>query len=353
MGPSAGHNARMPIVRACIKEGPATVSWSDFALPDPGPGQALVRTTLTTICGSDIHMVDEYDMVPAGMPMGHESVGVVEAVGEGVETLRPGDRIVAACLTSCGSCERCADDEPQVCQGHGAPMNLLFGGQAEAFLLNGADFSSALLPASIDDRQALFVSDIMSTGFGAIERSGLKEGQSVAIFAQGPVGLCVTAAAKMYGAGAVIAVEGIPERAAMARRLGADHVVAPDAAVDDILALTGGKGVDVAVEALGRQGTLDNCFRVTRFGGTVSSVGVYGAEGSVTIPLDGSFYHRNFVTTLCPTGRKRFDYLLRLIGDGRVDLTPLLTHEMALSDVARGYDVFRRHADGVIKIALS
>jgi len=343
----------MPNVRACIKEGPGKVSYADFAVPDPGPGQALVRTTLATICGSDIHIVDDFDVVPPGMPMGHESVGIVEAVGEGVETLRPGDRIVVACLTSCGNCERCTDDEPQVCSTFGAPMNLLFGGQAEAFLLNGADFSSTIIPASIDDRQALFVGDIMSTGFGAIERAGMKEGQTVAVFAQGPVGLCVTAAAKTYGAGLLIAVESIPERAAMARRLGADHVVSPENAVDEIMQLTGGRGVDIAVEALGRQATLDSCFRVTRFGGTVSSVGVYGAEERVSIPTDGSFYHRRFVTTLCPTGRGRLDHLLRLIGDGRVDLTPLYTHAMPLSEVARGYDMFRAHTDGVIKIALT
>jgi alcohol dehydrogenase len=343
----------MPIVRACIKQAKGEVSYSEFAVPDPGFGQVLVRTTLSTICGSDIHMVDEFDMIPPGMPMGHESIGIVEAVGDGVETLRVGDRIVAACLTSCGSCERCIDDEPQVCSGHGAPMNLLFGAQAEAFLLNGADFSSAIVPASIDDRQALFASDIMSTGFAAIERASLEEGQSVAIFAQGPVGLCATAAAKTYGAGTIFAVESIPERAEMARRLGADIVLAPDVAVDEIRKLTGGQGVDVAVEALGRQETLDACFAVTRFGGTVSSVGVYGAEGRITIPLDGSFYHRRFVTTLCPTGRKRLDDLLKLVGDGRVDLTPLFTHTMPLAEVAGAYDLFRRHANGIIKVALT
>src|SRR5690349_8455941 len=129
----------MPIVHACIKEGPGQVAWREFPVADPGPGQVLVRTTLTTICGSDIHIVDEFDMVPPGIPMGHESVGIVEAVGEGVQTLAVGDRILAACLTGCGSCERCIDDEPQVCITHGAPMNLLFGGQSEAFLLSGAD----------------------------------------------------------------------------------------------------------------------------------------------------------------------------------------------------------------------
>lgn len=343
----------MPIVRACLKDGPGKVILSDFEVPGPGPGQALIRTTLTSICGSDIHMVDEFDMIPPGMPMGHESIGIVEAVGEGVERLKPGDRVVASCLTSCGSCDRCLDDEPGVCSTHGAPMNLLFGGQAEAFLLNGADHSATVIPASIDDRQALFASDIMSTGFGAIERAGLKAGQTVAIFAQGPVGLCATAAAKHYGAGLILAVESIPERVAMARRLGADQVLAPEGAADEIMRLTGGRGVDVAVEALGRQATLDNCFRVVRFGGTVSSVGVYGTDERVSIPTDGSFYHRRFVTTLCPAGRDRLDHLLRLVGDARVDLTPLFTHTMPLSDVVAAYDLFRRHADGVIKIALS
>jgi alcohol dehydrogenase len=342
----------MPNVRSCIKTGPGKVAWTEFAVADPGPGEVLVRTTLSTICGSDIHIVDEFDMVPAGMPMGHEAVGVVEAIGDGVETLKVGDRIVAGCLTGCGHCSRCKDDEPQVCSEHGAPMNLLFGAQGEAFVLRGADFSSAIIPASIGDREALFASDILSTGFAAIERGGLVPGQTVAIFAQGPVGLCATAAAKALGAGRILAVESIAERVAMAKKLGADEVVAPENAVDEILARTGGLGVDLAVEALGRQATLDACFAVTRFGGTVSSVGVYGAEGRISIPMDGSFYHRRFVTTLCPTGRKRLDYLLRLVGDGRIDLTPLFTHTMPLASVEEAYDLFRRRADGVLKIAL-
>jgi len=343
----------MPTVRTCIKQAPGVVAYVDFPLGDPGPGQALVRTTLSTICGSDIHIVDELDQVPAGMPMGHEAIGIVEAVGDGVERVRVGDRIACACLTSCGTCERCTGGEPQVCSTHGAPMNLLFGAQGEAFLLSGADHSSTVVPASLDDRQVLFITDIMSTGFGAIERAELKPGQSVAIFAQGPVGLCVTAAARMYGAGEIFAVESIPERRAMARTLGADHVLDPATAVDEIVARTGGRGVDVAVEALGRQSTFEACCRVVRFGGTVSSVGVYGASASVGIPTDGSFYHRRIVMTLCPTGPSRLAHLARLIEDGRVDLTPLLTHTMPLSSVVSAYDLFRGHADGMIKVALT
>ncbi|MBI5503524.1 MAG: alcohol dehydrogenase catalytic domain-containing protein [Deltaproteobacteria bacterium] len=343
----------MPNVRVCIKDGPGKVSLVDMALPDPGPGQALIRTTLTSICGSDIHLIDEFPDIPAGVPMGHEAIGVVEAVGEGVERIRVGDRVVASCLTSCGSCEPCTSGEPQVCSTHGAPMNLLFGAQAEAFLLNGADFSCTTIPSGMADRDALFASDILSTGFGAIERADFREGQTVAIFAQGPVGLCATIAAKTYGASAIFAVESVPERVAMARRLGADQVLDPETAVEQIMALTGGRGVDVAVEALGRQQTLTNCFRVVRFGGTVSSVGVYGASQELAIPCDGSFYHRRFVTTLCPSGRARLDHLLGLIEQGRVDATPLLTHAMPLSQVVRAYEMFRTREDGVLKIALS
>lgn len=347
------HDAHMPTVKACLKNGPGAVTYADLVLPDPGPGQALVRTTLSTICGSDIHIVDEFDRVTAGMPMGHEAIGIVEAVGEGVERVRVGDRIVCACLTSCGSCERCTGGDPQVCSTHGAPMNLLFGAQGEAFMLNGADHSSAVVPAGLDDRQALFVSDIMSTGFGAIERADMKAGQSVAVFAQGPVGLCVTAAARTYGAGVIFAVESIPERVAMAKKLGADHVLSPQTAADEILTLTGGRGVDVAVEALGRQETFEACCRIVRFGGTISSVGVYGASPSITIPVDGSFYHRRLVMTLCPTGPARLAHLMDIIARGRVDLTPLLTHSMPLSKVVEAYDMFRTRTDGMIKVALT
>ncbi len=344
---------RMPNVKVCIKEGPGKVAWVEMPLPDPGPGQALIRTTLSSICGTDMHLVDEFPDIPAGVPMGHEAIGVVEAVGEGVERIRVGDRVVAACLTSCGSCERCTGGDPQVCSSHGAPMNLLFGGQGEAFLLNGADFSCAPVPDGLSDRDAMLVGDILSTGFGAIERAGFREGQTVAIFAQGPVGLCATIAAKTYGASAIFTVESVPERIAMSRRLGADQVFDPETAVEQIMAATGGRGVDVAVEALGRQQTLTNCFRVVHFAGTVSSVGVYGGQEQVSIPCDGTFYHRRFVTTLCPTGRGRLEHLLGLIQQGRLDATPLFTHSMPMSQVVRAYEMFRNREDGVLKIALS
>jgi threonine dehydrogenase-like Zn-dependent dehydrogenase len=150
----------------------------------------------------------------------------------------------------------------------------------------------------------------------------------------------------------VIAVESLPARVAMAQRLGADRVVEPANAVEAILALTGGKGVDVAVEALGHQATLENAARVTRFGGTVSSVGVYSAFPTVSVPTDGTFLHRRFVTTLCPSGGDRLRRMMDLVRHGKVDLRPLLSHHMKLADTPQGYDLFRSRRDGVIKIAI-
>mgnify|MGYP000041233047 FL=1 len=342
----------MPTSLSCVKTGQGQVAMQTIPLPEqPGPGQALVRTTLSTVCGSDIHIVDELP-VPPGVPMGHEAVGIVEAVGPGVTAFKPGDRVVVSCLLCCGVCVRCQEGNPQVCQTFAAPNNLLFGAQGQYFLVNGAQTSMAKVPDSLEDEQVIFVGDILSTGFGAIERAGLRTGDTVAIFAQGPVGLCATMAARALGAGLIIAVEGIPERQAMAKRLGADVVVEPQEAVQRIMALTNNTGVDVAVEALGHQVTFENACAVTRWGGTVSSVGVYGAFPTLTLPTSGTFLHRRIVTTLCPVGTDRMERLMRLIERGRIDPRPLFTHQMKLEETPAAYERFRRREGGVLKIAL-
>lgn len=342
----------MPVVKVCIKEESGKVALTEMDIPDPGPGQALIRTSLSTICGTDIHLVDDFPMIPAGTPMGHESTGFVEAVGEGVERVKPGDRVVASCLACCGHCDPCQRGEGSVCETFAAPFNLLLGAQAEAFLVNGADFTLAKIPESVDDKAAVFTGDILSTAFGALERAGLTEGQSVAVFAQGPVGLCATMGAAYYGAELVIGVESVPERVAMAKQFGATHVVAPENAVAEIMQITGGKGVDIAVEALGKQITFENCCRVTRFGGTVSSVGAYGGIEALSLPTDGTFMHRTIITTMCPSGTPRLEHLLDLIEQGKVDPTPLFTHQIALDEIVGAYDLFRSHGEGVLKIAI-
>ena len=342
----------MKNVLTCVKTGPGAVELARIDLPDPGPGQAIVRTTVSTICGSDLHIRDDYPEVPGGTPMGHEGVGIVEAVGAGVERFKVGDRVVACCLQSCGSCVECTTVDPAVCSTHGAPFNLIFGAQGEAFMVSSADNTLAKVPTAVRDREAVLTADVLSTGFGAIERAGVKRGQSVAIFAQGPVGLCATLAAKHYGAEVIIAVDSIPARTTIAKKLGATHVVDPGDAVAKILEITGGKGVHVAVEALGKQQTFENCCRSVRWGGVVSSVGVYGGIPALSLPTDGTFFHRSIVTTFCPAGSKRIAGLLDLIASGRIDPSPLLTHTMKLASTVEAYDIFAARKDGCVKITL-
>lgn len=342
----------MPVSLSCVKTGQRKVAMSEAPYPDePGPGQALIRTTLSTLCGSDMHIVDEMP-VPAGTPMGHEAVGVVEAVGSGVTRFKKGDRVASSCLLCCGTCPRCMEGEHSICQTFNAPGNLLFGAQGEYFMVSGAETTLAKIPDALDDDQVLFVTDIMSTGFAAVERAGIRTGDTVAIFAQGPVGLCATAGARTLGAGMIIAVESIPERVAMAKRMGADLVLDPAGAVAKIMALTNNKGVDIAVEALGHQTTFESACAVTRIGGTTSSVGVYSAFPVLSLPSTGTFIHRKLVTTLCPVGTERLTRLMALIGGGKVDLRPLISHSLPLSKTPDAYDMFREKRGGVLKIAL-
>jgi 2-desacetyl-2-hydroxyethyl bacteriochlorophyllide A dehydrogenase len=331
------------------------VEMREIPLPSPGPGQVVVKTTLSSICGTDLHFVDEFPMFPGveAMPMGHEAVGVVQEVGAGVSRFKPGDRLITSCLSACGACKQCLLGDYSACTGGG---NLLFGCQADYFLVPFADVTAARIPDDLTDEQVLFAGDIMSTGFGAIERSAdWRIGDSVAIFGQGPVGLCATAAARALGAGLVIAVEPVAERQEMARRLGANVVLDPGQGdvVAGIKDLTGGQGVDVAVEAIGLQETFDACANAVRRGGAISSVGVYGAIDRLGINTrDMAFFHRRVITTLCPVGNDRLMRLMDVVRHGRLDLTPLWTHALKISETPKAYDLFRSRSGGVLKIAL-
>jgi threonine dehydrogenase-like Zn-dependent dehydrogenase len=345
----------MPLSKTIVKTGMRELALAEIPVPDPGPNQALIRTTLSTVCGSDVHILDEFPMPPnvPALPMGHEACGVVEAVGPGVTSAKPGDRVVVSCLVSCGFCENCQRGQQAICTTYNAPGNLLFGAQGEYFLVNGAQMSLGVIPDNLTDEQVLFASDIMSTGIAAAENGGIACGDTVAIFAQGPVGLCATAGARLRGAGLIIAVESVPERIAVSKQLGADVVVEPADAVAEIMELTGGRGVDVAIEALGSQVTFENCARVTRMGGTISSVGVYGAHPTLTLPTNPNFWNRRLVTTLCPVGSDRLRRMIALVEHGKVDLRPLFTHRMKLADGVQAYDLFKSRQGGVLKIALT
>jgi threonine dehydrogenase-like Zn-dependent dehydrogenase len=214
----------------------------------------------------------------------------------------------------------------------------------------------APVPDGLTDEQVLMCPDIMSTGFSGAESAGIRIGDIVAVFAQGPIGLCATAGAKLSGASLVIGVDRLPARLDMATRMGADHVIDASRAdpVEEIMRLTAGRGVDVAIEALGTQQTFEACLRVLRPGGTLSSLGVYSTD--LTIPL-GAFAaglgdHR-IVTTLCPGGKERMRRLMSVIEGGRVDLGAMVTHRFKLDDIEAAYDLFGHQREGVLKVAIT
>jgi threonine dehydrogenase-like Zn-dependent dehydrogenase len=233
--------------------------------------------------------------------------------------------------------------------------NTIDGCQAEYVLVPNAQANLAVIPDSLTDEQVLMCPDIMSTGFGGAESGQVKIGDVVAVFAQGPIGLCATAGARLRGAATIIAVDAVPERLAIARSLGADHIIdyTKQDPVAAIMELTAGRGVDVAIEALGRQETFERGLRVLKPGGVLSSLGVY--SGKLALPLDAfaaGLGDHTIVTTLCPGGKERMRRLMSVIESKRLDLRPFVTHRFSLDEITAAYELFANQREGVVKVAI-
>jgi threonine dehydrogenase-like Zn-dependent dehydrogenase len=338
----------------------------DRAIPEIGPLDALMRVTTTTICGTDVHILKgEYPVRP-GLIIGHEPVGVIEKLGSAVSGFTEGQRVIAgaitpsgysaACLCGCSSQDGAGTKHGFQAIGGWKFGNTIDGCQAEYLLVPDAMANLAPVPDGLTDEQVLMCPDIMSTGFSGAESGQVRIGDTVAVFAQGPIGLCATAGARLSGATTIIAVDSVPARMDVARRMGADLVVDFKATdpVAEIMRLTDGRGVDVAIEALGTQSTFESALRVLRPGGTLSSLGVYSTD--LTIPL-GAFgaglADLKIVTTLCPGGKERMRRLMEVVASGRVDLKPLVTHRFKLDDIEAAYDLFGHQRDGVLKVAIT
>src|SRR5579862_4598293 len=346
-------------MKALVFHGPNQISVDQVATPRGGFGEAVLRVTLTTICGTDVHILrGEYPVKP-GLIIGHEAVGIIHELGPGVSGYNVGDRVLVGAITPCGQCTSCLNGNWSQCGG--VPIggwkfgNTIHGAQAEYLLVPNAQANMAKIPDELRDEQVILLADIASTGFSAAESAELKLGDSVAVLAQGPIGLCATAGARLKGAGMIIATESNPVRVQMALRMGADIVLDPKK-VDvpaEIRRLTDGRGVDVAIEALGTQATFESALRALRPGGTLSSLGVYSCV--VNLPVDAfaaGLGDYKVVTTLCPGGKERMRRLMDLVLHKRVDLTPLLTHSFPLSEIADAYALFGKQRDGVLKVAI-
>ncbi len=353
-------------MKAAIFVEPGRIILDEKPLPEVGPNDALIRITTTTICGTDVHILKgEYPVRP-GLTIGHEPVGVIEKLGRNVEGYSEGERVIAGAICPSGYSYGCLDGlhaQDGQSAAHGLkPMggwrfgNTIDGTQAEYVLVPDAMANLAPVPDGLTDEQVLMCPDIMSTGFAGAEAANIKIGDTVAVFAQGPIGLCATAGAKMRGATTIIGVDTVPERLAMAKRMGADIVIDFNAhdPVDEIMKVTEGRGVDVAIESLGLQSTFESCLRVLKPGGTLSSLGVYASD--LIIPLDA--FHaglgdNRIVTSLCPGGKERMRRLMNTIAGGRIDLEPMVTHRFTLDDIEAAYELFANQRDGVLKVAIT
>jgi len=352
-------------MRAAVFERAGRIALHERPIPACGPNDAIVRVAMTTICGTDVHILrGEYPVAP-GRIIGHEPVGVIHELGSAVSGYSVGDRVLVGAITPCGTCFFCQNHVEAQCSGHSDEWEMIGGWrlgnsadgvQADYFRVPFAQANLAKIPDDLSDEQCLMLADIASTGISAAESAEVRIGQTVAVFAQGPIGLCATAGARLKGASLIIGIDAIEGRLHLSREMGADEVVdfTQEDPVAAIKRLTEGRGVDVAIEALGKQETFQWCLEATRPGGIVSSLGVYG--GKLEIPVEPFVYgigDKRIVTTLCPGGKERMRTLMELVRHGKLDLSKLITHRFGLDQIEEAYDLFANQRDGVVKVAIT
>ena len=362
----------MSMMKSLIFIEPGKIEIVDKKIPDVSPNDALIKITTTTICGTDIHIFKGEYAVAKGLTIGHEPVGIIEKLGSAVMGYEEGQRVIAGAICPTFTSYASQDGFPSQdggyldadgrcsCHGYKATGGWRFGNhidgtQAEYVLVPDAQANLCPVPDGLTDEQVLMCPDIMSTGFKGAENANIQIGDVVAIFAQGPIGLCATAGARIKGASMIIAVDGNNDRLAMAKKLGADITLnfTEVDVVDEIMKITGGRGVDSSIEALGLQSTFEQCLKILKPGGTLSSLGVYSED--LVIPMAhfaSGLGDHTIRTALCPGGKERMRRLMNVIESGRVDLSEMVTHTYALDDIVEAYDLFMHQRDGVLKIAI-
>ena len=333
-------------MKAIVFQGEREVALDDVPRPTvQGPNDALLRVSLSSICGSDLHIYHSRTPVNPGAILGHEFTGVVEEVGSGVTRFKPGDRVVSSFFTSCGHCLYCRRNWFSQCEdkatfGHGEYFGGLGGGQAEYCAVPSADQTLEPIPDGMSDEQAIFVGDILSTGFFGAERADIRPGDTVAVVGAGPVGLMAVMCAQLFGPARVFAIDMVDDRLELAQQLGAVPVNGGNTHPAEVLKqATGDHGVDASIECVGAQATVETAIHSVRGGGTISMVGV-PAE------IVGEFpYMRMWMKDL--TFRSGYCNvqaymrpLLDLIAAGKLDPTAIISHRMRLDEGREAYEMF-------------
>jgi isopropanol dehydrogenase (NADP+) len=348
-------------MKAFVMKAIGEVGFMDKSVPVPGPTDAVVKTTRALICTSDSHTLHGAIGPRENLTLGHEAVGIVHQVGSEVKHFKPGDRVLCGAITP-----DWGDLASQA--GHSSQSGGALGGWkfsntkdgvfADYFHVNEADANLARIPNEVSDEAAVYCADMLSTGFMGAELGNIPIGGTVAVIALGPVGLMAVAGARLRGAGLVIGVDSVPARQQLARTYGADAIVdfTKGDAVAQILALTGGAGVDAAIEALGADASFQTAIKVTKPGGTIANIGYHGTGEFVHIPRiewGVGMAEKTIRTGLCPGGRLRMEQLLRILQNGRVDPTKMTTHTFPFTDAARAFEIMDKKLDGVIKPLLT
>jgi alcohol dehydrogenase len=332
------------MMMALVYQGPSRRAWMEKPRPKLlQPTDAVVRMTHTTLCGTDLHILKgDVPSVVDGRILGHEGTGVVEEVGPGVSSFKPGDRVLISCISSCGRCGNCRGGMPSHCEKGGGWIlgNSIDGTQAGYVRVPFADNSLHAVPAGVSDAAAVMLSDILPTGFECGILSGaVKFGDTVAIVGAGPIGLAALLCARLFSPEKLILVDLDQGRLAAAKEFGATHLVdsSDGRAVSKVMALTQGRGVDVAIEAVGLPATFDLCQEVVTAGGHLANVGVHGKP--VTLQLQKLWSHNLTLTTRLVDAVST-PALLRAVASGKLPAARLVTHTLPLAEAMHAYDLF-------------
>ena len=309
------------------------------------PTDAVVRVTKTAICGSDLHFYHGKVPVQPGFVLGHEILGVVEDAGKDVHVVKPGDRVVVSDLVACGTCWFCQRRYFVNCVktqtfGGGEKMGNLPGGQADFVRVPFADTTCGVPPASLSDEQAIFVGDILVTGYTCAKNANIQPGDTVVVIGSGPVGIFAQTCAQLYGPARVIAVDMVPARLEMAKAVGSIPIEGSDAKAvrKQVREMTDGRGADAVLECVGHESAINTAFMVTRAKGTISVVGVHA--GALGLPVAFALtLEWNLRFGMGDSPRYR-DEMFALIASGKLDPTRIISHRMKLEDAPKGYEMF-------------
>ena len=354
--PGSRATAAVASMKALVYHGPGKRAWEDRPRPlIQEATDAVVHITTSTICGTDLHILKgDLPGVTPGRILGHEGIGVVTEVGAAVTAVHPGDRVIISCVTACGKCDYCRKGMYSHCRDGGWILgNTIDGTQAEFVRIPHADMSLYHFPADGDEEALVMLSDILPTGFECGVLNGqVKPGDTVAIVGAGPIGLAVLLTAQFYSPAAILMIDLDDNRLRVAKDFGATTLInsADGKAVERVLELTGGDGVDVAVEAVGMPATFDICQSILAPGGRLANVGVHGKPVELHVE---KLWDRNITLTTRLVDTVTTPMLLKVVGSGKLQPSKLVTHRFALDDVMKAYDTFGNAAkEGALKVIL-